>query len=78
MLANVSKWGNSFALRIPSAIAKTLRLHEGDRVQLAIENGTLVVRPEVKAYTLDTLLAGVTPENLHAEVRTGSAQGEEF
>lgn len=29
------------------------------------------------SYTLETLLAGVTPENLHKELETGQAVGNE-
>lgn len=78
MLASVSKWGNSIALRIPAAIAKSLHLSDGVRVQLAIENGSLVVRPEPKTFDLEAMLAGITAENLHPETETGLVLGDEF
>lgn len=34
----VSKWGNSLAIRLPAAVVKALRLHEGDDIELVIED----------------------------------------
>jgi antitoxin MazE len=33
----VSKWGNSLAIRIPASVVKALRLKEGDNVEITIE-----------------------------------------
>jgi antitoxin MazE len=33
----VSKWGNSLAIRIPASIVETLRLKEGDNVEILVE-----------------------------------------
>lgn len=33
----VSKWGNSLAIRLPAAVVEALRLHEGDEIELVIE-----------------------------------------
>ena len=38
------KWGNSLALRVPSAFAKELGAVEGKRAEMTIENGALVVK----------------------------------
>lgn len=32
----VAKWGNSLAIRIPSAVAEALSLKEGDEVQVRV------------------------------------------
>ncbi|WP_404405376.1 AbrB/MazE/SpoVT family DNA-binding domain-containing protein [Pelagibacterium halotolerans] len=80
MQANVAKWGNSIALRIPSAMAKTLHIEDGARVDLTIEEGVLVVRPIAgrKRYALDDLIGQITPENLHGETETGPARADEY
>ena len=46
---------------------------------MTVEHGRLVVTPvdETPVYTLDELLAGMTEDNLHEEVRTGAASGNE-
>ena len=41
----VLKWGNSLALRIPSAMAKQMRVTVGKKVEIRIEGTTLVVEP---------------------------------
>lgn len=78
MDAQVSKWGNSYALRIPAAMAKLLNVTEGSKVDLAVEEGALVVRPARPRLQLADLLAGVNQNNLHAETSTGKAVGNEF
>jgi hypothetical protein len=35
-------------------------------------------RDEVPEYDLDTLLTGITPDNVHPETLTGPAVGNEF
>lgn len=65
MTATIQKWGNSLALRIPSAITRKTRIREGDVVTLKISNSILTVNPAPKRLILDDLLAKVTPENLH-------------
>lgn len=32
----VAKWGNSLAVRIPSAVAKALELKEGDDIEISV------------------------------------------
>ena len=44
-IQQVLKWGNSLALRIPSAIAKQMRVAAGGKVDIRIEGTTLVVEP---------------------------------
>jgi antitoxin MazE len=39
----VLKWGNSLALRIPSAIAKQMRVTAGERVAIRLEGTKLVI-----------------------------------
>lgn len=34
----VSKWGNSLAVRLPSAIVEVLELKEGDDIDIVVEN----------------------------------------
>jgi len=32
----VSKWGNSLAIRLPAAVVEALQLHEGDDVEVVV------------------------------------------
>jgi antitoxin MazE len=70
-------WGNSQAVRIPKAMLDELQIREGDEVELRIENGRLAIEPVEKKITLESLLAGITPENRHKEVDWGPAVGNE-
>lgn len=63
MHARVSKWGNSLAIRLPKAVAESLRVHEGESVELAIEGETLTIRAARPRYRLEDLVAGITEEN---------------
>jgi antitoxin MazE len=80
MIAAVAKWGNSLALRIPTAFAREISVREGVSVDISVVDGALVVRPvdEKHVYDLDALLSEITEENRHGEIATGRAVGNEF
>lgn len=63
MRARVSRWGNSLAIRLPKAVAASLRVREGEPVDLVIEGETLLIRPGRPRYTLEELVAAMRPEN---------------
>lgn len=78
MVSMVAKWGNSLALRIPQYIVKEIQITEGTEVELVVLDGNLVVKPKPRRrYSLEELVAGITPENLHSEVASGSVVGNE-
>ncbi|MBI4424280.1 MAG: AbrB/MazE/SpoVT family DNA-binding domain-containing protein [Elusimicrobia bacterium] len=78
MDATVQKWGNSLALRIPSAVAKDVNLRQGAVVDVAVVQGKLVVEPKKRqAYSLSTMLKGITKTNRHAEQQWGGPMGHE-
>jgi antitoxin MazE len=78
METRIQKWGNSLALRIPQAFATEVGLSQDSPVELTLEEGRLVIHPISKGiFTLEELLARVTPDNLHGEVGTGTPVGKE-
>ena len=78
MRTSVQKWGNSLAIRIPKPLAEETRLEQGVQVDLTAERGRLVAVPlRPPRYTLDRLLAGITPRNRHKEIPTGHPVGRE-
>lgn len=78
MVATVAKWGNSLALRIPQHIVKKIQLTEGAEVDLVVIDGNLVIKPRLrKRYSLEELVDAITPDNLHSEVDTEVAVGNE-
>ena len=79
MRTSVQKWGNSLAVRIPKAFAADLGIDQDVPVDLSMEDGALIVRPSQRdRYDLQSLLAQVTDENLHAPVDWGPAVGREL
>ena len=78
MKTQIQKWGNSLAVRIPKAFAASLGLVQDSSVELALEDGSLVVRPSPSPkYQLSELLDRVTENNLHSEEDYGRAVGNE-
>ena len=79
MNQHVRKWGNSLALRIPATLSDALGLKEDDSVEMREEGGRLVIEKKIARHpTLDELLAGVTPENIHPETDWGPSVGKEI
>jgi antitoxin MazE len=58
---------------------EAVKLRLDETVDVREEGGRIVVEPvrSPKVYDLAQLLAGITPENLHAEVDFGPAVGKE-
>ena len=78
MQTRIQKWGNSLAIRIPRAFAQAAHLKDNTVVEVSLVNGKIVVslaRPP--RPTLKSLLAKITPKNIHAEVDTGESVGNE-
>ncbi len=76
--ARVQKWGNSLAVRIPKPFALEVGLEQNSVVTVSVSKGKLVLEPMIKPqYTLKQLLAEVTTDNLHHEIETGPAIGNE-
>ncbi len=76
------KWGNSLALRVPRAFAEELGASEGKAAEMTVSDGKLVIeikRPSrrKRRYTLDELVAGITPDNRHGEIDWGAPVGNE-
>ncbi len=76
MTVALKKWGNSLALRIPKDIAQSLQIERDALLDLRIEDGVLVVEPQ-KHRLLEDLVSRIDLSNLHREVETGEATGNE-
>ena len=78
MKTRIQKWGNSLALRIPKSFADEVGLQKETAVEVSLADGKLVIKPLSKPkQELKQLVAGITKENLHHEVDTGNALGNE-
>jgi antitoxin MazE len=62
----LAKWGNSLGLRVPKDIAARLGLTEGARVDVEVsEDGRIIVSRSRRRFTLDELVAEMTPDREH-------------
>jgi antitoxin MazE len=78
METRIKKWGNSLALRIPKALAEEAGLSYDVPVELSLVEGKLIIALiEPSRPDLETLLAQVTEENLHAKVDVGPPTGQQ-
>lgn len=80
MRTEFQKWGNSLALRVPSAFAKEIGAAEGQAVDMTVENGALVVKVTARKrrrYELEQLIGEITEENRHDEISWGPPVGNE-
>ncbi len=76
--AQVVKWGNSLAVRIPKGVAEKARVKEGDAIVIEAARGRIELRPAERIPTLKELVAQITPENRHEEIPTGPEVGKEI
>lgn len=74
----ISKWGNSLAMRIPQSLAKEAGLAEGDHLSLSLaKDGSIVLRSTRRKYELRDLVAKITSKNRHGEIDWGELEGRE-
>jgi antitoxin MazE len=77
MRAEIARWGNGLALRLPRPIADRVNITEGTPVEIDVEDEHIVIRPARLRYSLDELLAGITPENIPDESFDDAPRGQE-
>lgn len=75
--AQLVRWGNSLAVRIPKNVADEARLAEGDKLVLQVESPGNVAIKAVEKPSLEELLEKITPENVHKEISWGKPLGNE-
>lgn len=79
MVLQFAMWGNSVALRIPTAFAKEINVKAGVSADVTVQDGKLVIAPvEHPVYDLAELVSRITDENRHGEIQGTNAVGNEF
>ena len=73
--SQICKWASSLTLRSHKPIVGQWGVHEGSAAEMDSRGNKVVMRK--RTYSLADMLATVTDENLHPEVDTGSARGNE-
>ena len=78
MRTRIQRWGNSLAVRIPELVATALKLDHDSEVDLTIVNDCIaIISVDSPTYRLEQLLDGITEDNLHHEISTDDARGNE-
>jgi antitoxin MazE len=79
MQAQVLKWGNSLAVRIPKPVAEDAHFEVGDALEIAVAADGVVQLHRVDAMpTLAQMVSQITPENRYSEVSAGAEVGREI
>jgi antitoxin MazE len=77
MRAQLVKWGNSQAVRIPKTVIEQARLQEGDELEIQVQEGRITIESLNPKLTLESLVAGITRKNLHLEQDWSKPVGKE-
>ena len=79
MLTKVQKWDNRLAICIPKELADEIGLEVGSEVELRVGRGCLEICPPGSPwYTLEELVAQITPENRHSATDWGPPVGTDI
>ena len=76
--AQIVKWGNSLAIRIPKPVAEKAGVEEGDALVFEAARGEIKLVRSERIPTLKELVAQITPENRYEEISVGPERGLEI
>jgi antitoxin MazE len=76
-VAQIVKWGNSLAVRIPKPVAEQAGVREGDPIVIEAAEGQINLRPKERVPTLRELVAQIKAENRYDEIQAGRERGKE-
>ena len=76
--AQLVKWGNSRAVRIPKTVLEQVNFREGEELEIVVENGHIRIESLRQRPTLEALVAKITRENRHGEQDLGKPVGNEI
>lgn len=78
MRAQILKWGNSLAVRIPKPVAEEADLKVGDAIEIEVDDEGAVGLSRIgKVPTLTQLVSQITLDNRYPELSTGTEVGKE-
>ena len=66
MNAIIRKWGDSPAIRLPSAVLKAAGYQLNQKVELVVTRSRIVIRPSrTVEYDLNELVSGINADTIH-------------
>jgi antitoxin MazE len=77
---NLQKWGNSAGVRLPKKVIKEAQLKLDEPLEITIKGRSVILTPvtKKKEITLESMLEGVTPEDVGGEYDWGPPIGKEL
>jgi antitoxin MazE len=78
MVAKIQRWGNSLAVRIPNVIAKELQISQGSEIEMKQLDDKIIIAPKHEKYDLKHLVSKINRSNIHTEIKTHEAVGNEI
>ena len=75
--AQIVKWGNSLAVRIPKPLAEQAGFQEGDSIRIEASHGQIDLRPAERIPTLRELVNQIKPAQRYEETSAGPIRGKE-
>ena len=75
--AQLVKWGNSQAVRIPKTVLEQAHMQEGEELEIRVEEGRITIESVSPKPTIESLVAGITRKNRHPEQSWSKAVGKE-
>ena len=75
MQTEIKRWGNSAAVRLPSKLLAAASLEVNSPITIIVKGKKIVIEPDVEQtdkrlklpFSESMLLAGLTPETVHAD-----------
>lgn len=76
---NLQKWGNSTGIRIPAKVISAAKVKPNQTMTISLMGSSIVLTPleSMEDITLNSMLAGVTPESVQGEFAWGDDVGAE-
>jgi len=62
----VGRWGRSLAIRLPDEIARAAGISDGERIEVEVRDGGIMIRRAGPHFTLEELFRGKTAQQWRA------------
>ena len=75
---SLQKWGNGTGVRIPKKVVQAAKLHINQPLSVVLQDDAIVLTPvKDSELTLESMLRGVTPDQVGGELDWGEDVGAE-
>ena len=75
---SLQKWGNGTGVRIPKKVVQAAKLHINQPLSVVLQDDSIVLTPvKDSELTLESMLRGVTPDQVSGELDWGEDVGAE-